>query len=71
MGVGAGLAVFVMRRGRQEASRFVPGEVLAQTEKSAQQLWRGAQQFVSEVKAGAAQREAQLRQAFTQDQASK
>lgn len=65
IGIGVGLTVVVMRRGRATAQRFVPANVLAQGEELASRTWHGAQEFIRDAKNFAAQREDELRSAFT------
>lgn len=64
IGIGVGLTVVVMRRGRATAQRFVPANVLAQGEALATRTWQGAEAFIRDTKNFAAQREAELRSAF-------
>ncbi|SHJ84400.1 hypothetical protein SAMN02745244_03394 [Tessaracoccus bendigoensis DSM 12906] len=59
--VGAGLAVFLLLRGRQLLERFTPKGVVEQVEKKGHETAAGFGEFMATFRTSMAQREAELR----------
>jgi hypothetical protein len=66
LGVGLAVGAIVVRQVTKAAHSYTPAGLASSARNSAAGLWESVQDFVSDVREGMAEREAQIREAFAE-----